>query len=56
MQNILLVKYNRIKHKLNGEIKSVFKGCYVFIVITLFPFITSEVSLLHGMDLSFGFI
>ena len=37
----LLVKYNRIKHKLNGEIKSVFKGCYVFIVITLFPFITS---------------
>ncbi len=37
----LLEKYNRIKHKLNGEIKSVFIGCYVFIVITLFPFITS---------------
>lgn len=37
----LLVKYNRIKHKLNGEIKSVFIGCYVYILITLFPFITS---------------
>ena len=37
----LLVKYSRIKHELNDDIKSIFVGCYVFILITLFPFITS---------------
>jgi O-antigen ligase len=37
----LLVKYNRIKYDLNDEMKSIFKGCYTFIIIALFPFITS---------------